>query len=46
MTTTKVTICNEALSMIGASPIQSFDDRTENARRMASIYDGPRMHTQ
>lgn len=42
MTTTKVTICNEALSMIGASPIQSFDDRTENARRMASIYDGSR----
>lgn len=42
MTTTKVSICNEALSMIGASPIQSFNDNTENARRCASIYDSTR----
>lgn len=42
MTTTKVSICNEALSMIGASSIQSFEDNTENARRCASIYDSTR----
>ena len=38
MTSTNVSICNEALSMIGAKTIQSFDDNTENARRCASIY--------
>lgn len=42
MTTTKVSICNEALSMIGAKAIQSFDDNTDNARRCASIYDSTR----
>lgn len=42
MTTTKVSICNEALSMIGAKTIQSFDDNTENARRCAAIYDSSR----
>ena len=42
MSTTKVNICNEALSMIGAQSIQSFDDKTENARRCASIYDSSR----
>lgn len=42
MTTTKVSICNEALSMIGAKPIQSFDDNIDNARRCASIYDSTR----
>lgn len=42
MTTTKVSICNEALSMIGAKPIQSFEDNTENARRCASVYDSSR----
>lgn len=42
MTTTRVSICNEALSMIGAKTIQSFDDNTENARRCASIYDSSR----
>ena len=42
MTTTSVSICNEALSMIGAKTIQSFDDNTENARRCAAIYDSSR----
>ncbi|MEG2434376.1 MAG: hypothetical protein RSB25_22310, partial [Acinetobacter sp.] len=42
MTTTKVSVCNEALSMLGAKTIQSFDDSTENARRCASIYDSTR----
>lgn len=42
MTITKVSICNEALSMIGAKTIQSFDDNTENARRCASVYDSSR----
>ena len=42
MTTTKVNICNEALNMIGAKSIQSFDENTENARRCASIYDSSR----
>lgn len=38
MTITNVSICNEALSMIGAKTIQSFEDNTENARRCAAIY--------
>lgn len=42
MTTTKVSVCNEALGMLGAKTIQSFDDSTENARRCASIYDSTR----
>lgn len=42
MTTTKISICNEALSMTGAKSIQSFDDNTENARRCAAIYDSSR----
>ena len=42
MTNTKVSICNEALSMIGAKSIISFDENTENARRCASIYDSTR----
>lgn len=42
MTTTKVSICNEALNMIGAKSIISFDENTENARRCASIYDSTR----
>jgi len=42
MTTTSISICNEALSMIGAKTIQSFDDNTENARRCASVYDSSR----
>lgn len=39
---TKISICNEALSMIGAKSIISFDESTENARRCASIYDQTR----
>lgn len=42
MTTTKISICNEALSMIGAKSIISFDENTENARRCASVYDSSR----
>lgn len=42
MTTTNVSICNEALNMIGAKSIISFDDNNENARRCASIYDSTR----
>lgn len=42
MTVTKISICNEALSMIGAKAIQSFDDNTDNARRCAAIYDSTR----
>ena len=42
MTTTKISICNEALSMIGAKSIISFDENTDNARRCASIYDSTR----
>lgn len=42
MTTTNTSICNEALNMIGAKSIISFDDNTENARRCASIYDSTR----
>lgn len=38
----KISICNEALSMIGAKSIISFDDSTDNARRCASIYDQTR----
>lgn len=42
MTSTNVSICNEALSLIGAKSILSFDENTENARRCASIYDTTR----
>lgn len=42
MTTTKVSICNEALNLIGAKSIISFEDGTENARRCAVLYDGTR----
>lgn len=42
MSTTKVSICNEALNLIGAKSILSFDENTENARRCASIYDSTR----
>ena len=42
MSTTEVSICNEALSLIGAKSILSFDENTENARRCASIYDSTR----
>lgn len=42
MSTTKVSICNEALSLLGAKSIQSFEENTETARRCASIYDSTR----
>lgn len=42
MSTTKVSICNEALNMCGASSITSFDDEDDNARRCAAIYDQTR----
>ena len=42
MSTTKVSICNEALNLCGASSITSLDDGTDNARRCATIYDQTR----
>ena len=42
MTTTSVSICNEALSMIGAKSIISFEEATETARRCATVYDSTR----
>ena len=42
MTSTNVSICNEALSLIGAKSILSFDENTENARGCAAIYDTTR----
>lgn len=40
--TTKVSICNQALNLIGAQSIISFDEATQNARRCATIYDQTR----
>ena len=40
--TTKIDICNQALSLIGSDSITSFDDKTSTARRMKSIYDSSR----
>lgn len=42
MTTTKVSICNQALNLIGAQSIISFDESTQNARRCATLYDQTR----
>ena len=42
MTTTNISICNEALNLCGAKSIQSFDENTENARRCAVLYDSTR----
>lgn len=42
MTTTKVSICNAALSMIGDSSISSFDEDTARAERCRNIYDQQR----
>ncbi|OTG80804.1 hypothetical protein B9T31_16020 [Acinetobacter sp. ANC 4558] len=39
---TNITICNEALNVIGAGSIQSFEQNTDNARRCASVYDSTR----
>lgn len=33
-----VSICSNALQMLGAKPINSFDDRTEHARLCANLY--------
>ncbi|WP_151767933.1 hypothetical protein [Acinetobacter oleivorans] len=38
MTTTDVSICNQALNRIGAKSIISFDENTENARRCRALY--------
>ena len=40
--TTKIDICNQALSLIGADSITSFDDKTSIARRMKGLYDTSR----
>lgn len=40
--TSKVSICNAALSMIGADSIISFDDSTPNARHCRNVYDQTR----
>jgi len=37
--TSKVSICNTALTMIGADRINSFDEDTSNARACNAIYD-------
>lgn len=39
MTTTKVSICNSALSMIGDRNIASFDENTATAERCRNLYD-------
>lgn len=39
MTTTKVSICNHALNLIGDRSITSFDENTAIAERCRSIYD-------
>ena len=38
----QVSICNAALSMIGADSIQSLDDSNKNARHCANIYEQTR----
>lgn len=35
----KINICNQALNLMGARSIQSFDENTENARRCHAVYD-------
>lgn len=42
MTTTNITICNQALGMLGAKGISSFEENTENARRCAALYEPTR----
>lgn len=42
MALTKVAICNQALNLIGARSIQSFDESTETARRCSALYDSSR----
>lgn len=40
--TTKTDLCNQALSLIGADSITSFEEHTSTARRMRIIYDASR----
>lgn len=40
--TTKVDISNQALSLIGADSITSFEEHTSTARRMKTLYDASR----
>ncbi|WP_180108630.1 hypothetical protein [Acinetobacter sp. YH12147] len=40
--TTKIDICNQALSLIGSDSITSFDDKTSIAKRMKGMYDTSR----
>jgi len=40
--TTKTDLCNQALSLIGADSITSFEENTSTARRMKTIYDTSR----
>ncbi|AOA57570.1 hypothetical protein [Acinetobacter larvae] len=42
MIATRISVCNEALNLIGAKSILSFDDQSENARRCAVLYDSTR----
>lgn len=42
MTDSKVEVSNEALNLIGAASILSFDEQTHTARRCAAIYDTTR----
>ena len=40
--TTKTDIANQALSLIGADSITSFEENTSTARRMRTVYDSSR----
>lgn len=40
--TTKTDLCNQALSLIGADSITSFEENTSTARRMRTVYDSSR----
>ncbi|MFV5370017.1 hypothetical protein VXO74_15055 [Acinetobacter junii] len=40
--TTKTNLCNQALSLIGADSITSFEENTSTARRMRTVYDSSR----
>ena len=40
--TSRVDICNEALSLIGSESITSFEEKTSTARRMKRLYDTSR----
>ncbi|WP_335986904.1 hypothetical protein [Acinetobacter bereziniae] len=42
MTTTKISICNHALSLIGSRSISSFDEETTTAEHCRNVYDQTR----